>query len=340
MTKNKMTVFSNSELGNVRTIKIDGEPWVLGKDICEIFGDKNHNRSLGRIDIEDKQSVEIIDSMGRKQIATFVNESGLYALLFAMRPQKAHNGGVSDEYLIEIQQRIEKLRKFKRWVTHDVLPTIRETGGYIVPGREQEFVNNNPAIMAELQQLRTAVEIMQAQLMAAPDTYAQNTWKKNISQPLARKVQEKYAVGDKDAYKMIYIEMQSQFGFDGISAIIAYHHKYNLAQTVHVSAITAIADNEVYQGYFSQAANRLLAEREVAPSTPDDLTTAVAKALGYSKPCATVYSKIYSRMNTARGWKHMLTRHKCRTKKELIENNKEYGALYIKCCNEILNGHK
>lgn len=121
------------------------------------------------------------------------------------------------------------------------------------------------------------------------------------------------------------------------SCMHPYHHKYNLAQTVHVSAITAISDNEVYQSYFCQAANRLLAEHEIAP---DDLITAVAKALGYSKPCATVYSKIYSRMNTARGWKHMLTRHKCRTKKELIENNKEYGALYVKCCNAILDEYR
>ena len=317
MMKNEMTVFSNSELGDVRTVMINNEPWFVGKDVTSILGYSNASKALAdHVDNDDKLNNESLSSLGQRG-GWLINESGVYALIFGSKLARA--------------------KQFKRWVTHDILPTIRKTGGYVESGREQEFINDNPAIMAELQRLRTAVEIMQAQLMTTPDTYVQNTWKKNISQPLARKVQEKYAVGDKEAYKMIYVEMQSQFGFDGISAIMAYHHKYNLAQTVHVSAITAISDNEVYQSYFCQAANRLLAEHEIAP---DDLITAVAKALGYSKPCATVYSKIYSRMNTARGWKHMLTRHKCRTKKELIENNKEYGALYVKCCNEILDEHR
>lgn len=327
MMKNEMTVFSNSELGALRALEINDEVYFVGNDVAEILGYSNPNKAIQvHVDDEDKKTLDFkgFSHFGKSlwgendfSNKIVINESGVYALIFGSKLAKA--------------------KEFKRWVTHDVLPTIRKTGGYVESGREKEFIENNPAIVAELQQLRTAVEIMQAQLMATPDAYVQNTWKKNISQPLARKVQEKYAVGDKDAYKMIYVEMQSQFGFDGISAIMAYHHKYNLAQNVHVSAITAIADDKVYQGYFSQAANRLLAEREV---TPDDLITAVAKALGYSKPCATVYSKIYSRMNTARGWKHMLTRHKCRTKKELIENNKEYGALYVKCCNEILDEHR
>lgn len=98
-----------------------------------MFGDKNHNRSLGRVDAEDKRVVPITDSMGRTQQITIINESGLYALLFAMQPQKANNGGVSDAYPIEIQERIDRLRKFKRWVTAEVLPSIRKTGGYNVP---------------------------------------------------------------------------------------------------------------------------------------------------------------------------------------------------------------
>lgn len=318
MTENKMTVFSNSEFGQIRTLESNGKIIFCGTDVARALGYSRPNDAISaHCRCTVKHSIPHPQSKNKNIDMTFITEGDVYRLI--------------------VRSKLPDAEKFETWLFDTMLPTINQTGGYIVPGREKEFIDNNPAIVAELQQLRTAVEIMQAQLMTTPDTYAQNTWKKNISQPLARKVQEKYAVGDKDAYKMIYIEMQSQFGFDGISAIIAYHHKYNLAQTVHVSAITAIADNEVYQGYFSQAANRLLAEHEVAP---DDLITAVSKALGYSKPCATVYSKIYSRMNTARGWKHMLTRHKCRTKKELIENNKEYSALYVKCCNEILNEHK
>lgn len=68
--------------------------------------------------------------MNRRQTATVINESGLYSLLFAMQPQKAHNDGLPDEYPIEIRQRIEKIRGFKRFVTSEVLPSIRKHGAY------------------------------------------------------------------------------------------------------------------------------------------------------------------------------------------------------------------
>lgn len=177
MMKNEMTVFSNSELGRIRVTTINNEPWFVGKDVAEILGYTNPLKAVrDHIDDEDKGVNELF-TPGGKQNITIINESGVYALIFSSKLARA--------------------KQFKHWVTHDILPTIRKTGGYVESGREQEFINNNPTIMAELQQLRTAVEIMQAQLMTTPDAYVQNTWKKNISQPLARKVQEKYAVGDK-----------------------------------------------------------------------------------------------------------------------------------------------
>lgn len=140
----EITIFNaetHPEFGNIRTLTIDGEPWFVGKDVCAVFNDKNHNRSLGRIDSGDKISLPIKDSLNRTQKAVFVNESGLYSLLFSMQPQKANNDGVSDAYPIEIQQRIEKLHQFKHWVTAEVLPTIRKTGGYINQGQEDLFVD-------------------------------------------------------------------------------------------------------------------------------------------------------------------------------------------------------
>lgn len=134
---NKLQIFENTDFGTVRTVLIDKEPYFVGKDVCEAFNDKNHNRSLGRIDEEDKRREQITDVLGRKQEAVLINESGLYALLFAMQPQKANHDGVSDAYPIEVQERIEKLRRFKRWVTSEVLPAIRKTGSYTVPKLEK-----------------------------------------------------------------------------------------------------------------------------------------------------------------------------------------------------------
>ena len=134
---NKLQIFESTDFGTVRTVLIDKEPYFVGKDVCEAFDDKNHNRSLGRIDEEDKRREQITDVLGRKQEAVLINESGLYALLFAMQPQKENHDGVSDAYPIEVQERIEKLRRFKRWVTSEVLPAIRKTGSYTVPKLEK-----------------------------------------------------------------------------------------------------------------------------------------------------------------------------------------------------------
>lgn len=136
---NDIQIYSNPDFGEVRTISKDGEPLFVAKDICGLFGDKNSSRSVSRVDEEDKCPVELTDALGRAQTAIAVNESGLYALLFAMQPQKANHDGVSDAYPIEIQERIDKLKAFKRWITHEVIPTIRKTGGYV--NNDQQFIN-------------------------------------------------------------------------------------------------------------------------------------------------------------------------------------------------------
>lgn len=131
MENSSLRVFNNQEFGQVRSKTVDGEPWFLAKDICEAFGDTNHSRTVGRVDDTDKRQMDVTDTMGRTQSGTFVNESGLYAIMFTMQPQKANNGGVSDAYPIETQRRIEKLHRFKHWITAEVLPSIRRNGGYI-----------------------------------------------------------------------------------------------------------------------------------------------------------------------------------------------------------------
>ena len=157
--RNVLQIFKNEEFGSIRTFVKNGEYWFVGRDVCNAFQDKNPNRSIGRIDDCDKRSLKIKDSLGREQTVTVINESGLYALLFAMQPQKAHNHGVSDEYPIEIKERMEKLRRFKRWVTHDVLPTLRKTGSYSMNQHENKPDTQDNAI---LQVLMKNTEVLQA----------------------------------------------------------------------------------------------------------------------------------------------------------------------------------
>ncbi len=157
--RNALQIFKNEEFGSIRTFVKNGEYWFVGRDVCNAFQDKNPNRSIGRIDDCDKRSLKIKDSLGREQTVTVISESGLYALLFAMQPQRANKDGVSNAYPIEVQERIEKLRRFKRWVTHDVLPTLRKTGSYSMNPQENKPDAQNDSI---LQVLMKNTEVLQA----------------------------------------------------------------------------------------------------------------------------------------------------------------------------------
>lgn len=125
----EIKIFNSKEFGSVRTISIEEEVWFVGKDVCEAFGDTNHKRSLANIDDSDRR-VSKIETAGGKQNMVIINESGLYSLLFQMQPQRAK--GVSQNEP-PIEERIQKLKRFKKWVTGEVLPAIRKTGGYGKP---------------------------------------------------------------------------------------------------------------------------------------------------------------------------------------------------------------
>lgn len=156
---NEMQVFNNSEFGSIRTITVNDEPWFVLKDVCEAFGETNYRRVASRLE-DDEKGVSQITTPGGKQNMTIVNESGLYSALFAMQPEKAR--GVCDDY---IAKRQAQLRQFKRWVTSEVLPSIRKTGGYMIP---QDYPSALRALAdAEEQKLKLLAENQrQAQAIA------------------------------------------------------------------------------------------------------------------------------------------------------------------------------
>lgn len=107
---NDLQVFSNTEFGSVRTITIDGKIMFVGKDVCDILEYQNGSRDINRhVDEDDRQKIMLFD--GTKENETIViNESGLYSLIFSSRMPNA--------------------KKFKRWVTSEVIPSIRKNGYY------------------------------------------------------------------------------------------------------------------------------------------------------------------------------------------------------------------
>lgn len=107
---NELQIFNSKEFGEVRTILINEEPWFVGKDVATALGYSNTRDALmAHVEEEDKGVVKC-DTPGGKQDMVAVNESGLYALIFGSKLSDA--------------------KKFKRWVTTEVLPSIRKTGGY------------------------------------------------------------------------------------------------------------------------------------------------------------------------------------------------------------------
>lgn len=109
---NELKVFENTEFGQMRTIEKDGEPWFVGKDVATILGyAKPLNALATHIDEDDSLKQGLIDSMGRMQETIFINESGLYSLI--------------------LSSKLPDAKKFKRWVTAEVIPSIRKHGGYI-----------------------------------------------------------------------------------------------------------------------------------------------------------------------------------------------------------------
>ena len=131
----ELQVFSY-EGNQVRTVQIDGQPWWVAKDVCDAFGETNRNRALQSLEDDEKGGTQL-STPGGLQNFTIINESGLYSLLLARQPQKAR--GVSDEHIAERQ---DKLRAFRRWVTHEVLPTIRKHGAYVTNNKLDELMSD------------------------------------------------------------------------------------------------------------------------------------------------------------------------------------------------------
>ncbi|OSA88358.1 UNVERIFIED_ORG: phage antirepressor Ant [Clostridium botulinum] len=109
---NKLQIFKNEEFGQVRILAINNESYFVGKDVAEILGyAKPRNAIATHVDEEDKKGAPIQGNLGGTQEMTIINESGLYSLI--------------------LSSKLPTAKKFKRWVTSEVLPSIRKTGGYL-----------------------------------------------------------------------------------------------------------------------------------------------------------------------------------------------------------------
>jgi len=114
---NDVKIFENPEFGQVRTTVIGGEPWFVAADVCRALAIGNPSMALDRLDDDERTLISIEGASNGKPV-NGVNEPGLYSLVLGSRKPEA--------------------KAFKRWITHEVIPAIRKTGGYHIPQSPEE----------------------------------------------------------------------------------------------------------------------------------------------------------------------------------------------------------
>lgn len=141
MTDNSLQLFTSEDFGDIRALTIDNEPWFVAKDVCDALGLSNPRSSIALLD-DDEKDVHTMDTLGGEQELVIITEAGLYSLILRSRKPEA--------------------KVFKRWVTHDVLPTIRRHGMYATPQSIEKMLNDPDTMIATLKALKAERERTQA----------------------------------------------------------------------------------------------------------------------------------------------------------------------------------
>ena len=144
---NNLQIFTNEEFGEIRTVLIENEVWFVGKDVAEVLGYKEPRSVISKkVDAEDK-GVANLETPSGKQDMTIINESGLFTLILGSK--------------------LESAKRFKHWVTSEVLPSIRKTGGYI---QGQETLSEEELMARALEVARKTLERREQRLKQLEQT--------------------------------------------------------------------------------------------------------------------------------------------------------------------------
>lgn len=231
--ENEIKIFENPDFGKVRTMEIDGEPYFVGKDVAEILGYTNTSKAItDHVDSDDK-GVTNCYTLGGNQNLTVINESGLYSLI--------------------LSSKLPRAKEFKRWVTADVLPTIRKTGGYIansefmvttyfgnLPAEQQTLVkglfDNIIAQQNKIDTLATTNEVLTTDILSWAD------------RPLVNALVRRYAGYACDGnFGSAWIEFKKEllykYSININARITAYHNK--TGKKTPPKTLDMISDDEV-----------------------------------------------------------------------------------------------
>lgn len=131
---NELKIFENEEFGRIRSVIVNNEPYFVAKDICDILELSNPTMAMSRLDEDERTKF----NLGRQGTTNCVNEYGLYSLILASRKPEA--------------------KAFKRWITHEVIPSIRKHGAYMTESRIEEIILNPDTVIKLAQELKAERE--------------------------------------------------------------------------------------------------------------------------------------------------------------------------------------
>lgn len=208
MPQNEMQIFNNPEFGEIRTVVIDGEPWFVGVDVAKALGYKKPTGAVtGNVDDGDSLREGISDANGHKQTAIVINESGLYSLIF--------------------NSKLESAKKFKKWVTSEVLPSIRKNGAYQLPqsteGKIQLLAQGHTELKAEVDEIKADLEALKYDLPILPieaDKITEAVKKKGVA-VLGSKQSNAYRDRNlrQKLYNNLYANLKYNFGVRSYKSI-------------------------------------------------------------------------------------------------------------------------
>lgn len=254
-----MTIFSNPEFGQVRAAIIGGEPWFVATDVCQCLDIGNSRQALSRLD-DDEKGVISNDTHGGRQDVSAVNEPGLYKLVLSSRKPDAE--------------------VFKRWVTHDVIPSIRKTGGYMTSAATEQLqtllVSQQALITAQQEKLERLehyvvkigknLNYTNYFLLCEFGSGTKSGWKNTVSARL-KVIEDATSIGQLDQLNAVYTYMKNRFGVD-------WDRHRELYSKVHgvdkPSTLDVVCASDILMGRFDEAMDDLFGRLELPiPEVPE-----------------------------------------------------------------------
>lgn len=224
---NEIQVFSNETFGQLRTVKINGEIWFVAKDVCDALEIKNSRDALTRLDIDEKNTVVLTDGIGNPN-KSVVNEYGLYTLVLSSRKPEA--------------------KTFKRWVTHDVLPSIRKTGQY--SNLPQDYLSALKALVASEEAKQKAEQEL---AIAQPKANYTDNVLSSEGYMTATQIAKDYGKSAKWLNKLLHVEgIQYKSG----NQWILYAKYADKGYTV--SGTCVVGDNSYVSTYWTQEGRKFI----------------------------------------------------------------------------------